>query len=223
MRGELFNNVIVGSSAITAVRVPINGSFVGSKNWVPTGAAVASTITGTIFGAAPGFLGASYRLGPGSAAIGAADESIIGLPDREYFENEVISRMFRPRTTARDLGAFESTTIGSGIGASAAAPPTAPVDAGVQDSAILGDSSPSDARLLDVGARTDSFVEPVREPLRPGGCSVSTLRHDDRDAATWLLLAIAVAMTQRGRGSLAFCSAMYSTITSRTGREKYTR
>jgi hypothetical protein len=76
------------------------------------------TLVGTVFGANPFQDPASrdFTLAPNSTAIGAASNSVNGLPDKEYFQNETVTRMYRVRTAARDIGAFESTTTGNGIG-----------------------------------------------------------------------------------------------------------
>jgi len=42
--------------------------------------------------------------------------SVPDAPDREYFENEVNPMKFRWRASASDIGAFESTTMGTGYG-----------------------------------------------------------------------------------------------------------
>jgi len=41
---------------------------------------------------------------------------VSGLPDKEYFQNETVTRQYRIRETSMDIGAFESTTTGPGIG-----------------------------------------------------------------------------------------------------------
>jgi len=83
-----------------------------------TGADVTG-LTGSVMGADPKFTNAvqnDFTLAAGSTAIGAALTSIPGLPDHEYYKDETTAREYRVRATAKDIGAFESTTQGPGIG-----------------------------------------------------------------------------------------------------------
>lgn len=119
MTAKVDDNIVYGTSQPVLVEDTTHGSVSGSHNWFTTGAA-ASGLTGTIFGSSPGFNNATtddFTLASGSACIGAADTSVGGLPMYEYFENETVTRMYRIRASALDLGAFEHTTTGSGIGA----------------------------------------------------------------------------------------------------------
>jgi hypothetical protein len=121
---ELSNNII---SQGIPVELEGDSSVNGTNNFVPPGAAV-NGLTGTIFGTAP-FKnpGAKdFTLAPGSKAIGAAKQGIAGSPDREYFENETVTRQYRVRASAKDIGAFESTTTGAGVGPRDPAPPGGP-------------------------------------------------------------------------------------------------
>ena len=79
----------------------------------------ATGLTGSVTGADPKFTNAAqndFTLVAGSTAIGAALTSIAGLPDREYYKDETITREYRLRASAKDIGALESTTQGPGIG-----------------------------------------------------------------------------------------------------------
>jgi MYXO-CTERM domain-containing protein len=108
----------------------------GKNNWLQTGASGTAGLTGSILGTAPGFNGAAtqdFTLASGSACIGAANTSVAGLPTDEYYENETVTRMYRVRATAMDLGAFEHTTTGPDIG-----PYGAGVDGGVVGSGDAG-------------------------------------------------------------------------------------
>jgi hypothetical protein len=72
-----------------------------------------------VFGGDPSFKNAAqndYTLAAGSAAISAALNSVSGLPASEYYRNETVKCLYRSRANANDLGAFESTTQGTGIG-----------------------------------------------------------------------------------------------------------
>jgi len=72
----------------------------------------------TVFGSNPFADPAArdFTLAPDSTAIGSASQDVSGLPDREYYQNETVIRMYRFRETAFDIGAFESSTTGPGIG-----------------------------------------------------------------------------------------------------------
>ena len=120
MNAELENNIIVGTSAATHVEMTSVGKVTGTHNWLPTGAD-ATGLAVTVFGANPGFTNAAqddFTLASGSPAVGAAMALPTGAPDHEYFRDETVTRMYRLRATAHDLGAFESTTTGGGVGPS---------------------------------------------------------------------------------------------------------
>ncbi|MDB6064218.1 MAG: hypothetical protein JWR26_426 [Pedosphaera sp.] len=124
MTAQLFNNLIYGTTLPTLVENASKGTVVGSNNWLPTGVN-AGTLTNCIFSASPGFKNAGakdFSLLPGSLCIGAANQTIKGLPIREYFHDETATREYRIRNTAMDIGVFENTTTGAGIGAYNAGP-----------------------------------------------------------------------------------------------------
>jgi hypothetical protein len=129
MSAKVSNNVVSGTSQPILVEDDPHATVSGDHNWLQTGAA-ASGLSGSLFGAAPGFANSAmddFTLAAGSACIGAADTSVAGLPTAEYYENETVTRMYRERATAMDLGAFERTTTGPGIG------PYGAADGGVVD------------------------------------------------------------------------------------------
>lgn len=118
MNAELDDNLIAGTTAATHVEMTSAGKVTGTHNWLPTGAD-ATGLAATVFGASPGFTNAAqedFTLASGSSAVGAAMALPTGAPDHEYFRDETVTRMYRLRTTARDIGAFESTTAGGGVG-----------------------------------------------------------------------------------------------------------
>lgn len=118
MSAELDNNIVFGTSRPTLVEDTAHGKVAGQNNWLITGAD-ATGLTGSVTGADPKFTSAAqndFTLAAGSTAIGAALTSIAGLPDHEYYKDETITREYRLRASANDIGAFESTTQGPGIG-----------------------------------------------------------------------------------------------------------
>jgi hypothetical protein len=118
MTADLRNNIISGTTLPTLVERADRATVTGSNNWLATGVKPGPLLN-SIFSASPGFRDAStldFILAPNSVAIGNADLTVVGLPDREYYQNEVNPRQYRPRASARDIGAFESMSTGSGIG-----------------------------------------------------------------------------------------------------------
>jgi MYXO-CTERM domain-containing protein len=118
MSAEVDDNVVSGTSVATLVELADAGTVSGANNWLQTGAA-APGLTGSVFGTDPGFrAAASDDFVPlaTSACVGAADDTVTGLPVAEYYENEVVARMYRLRASAKDIGAFEHDTTGPGIG-----------------------------------------------------------------------------------------------------------
>jgi hypothetical protein len=118
MNAELDDNLIFGTSKPTLIENATLGKVTGQHNWLMTGAD-ASGLSGSVTGADPMFTAASkndFTLKAGSGAIGAALDTVSGRPDREYYRDEADTRMYRLRASAKDIGAFESTTMGAGIG-----------------------------------------------------------------------------------------------------------
>lgn len=135
------NNIIASPSTRNFVEIsptPANYTLSGTKNWFVTGSNVGSLIN-TIFGTVPGFTNAAakdFTLASSSAIRGIADASVAGQPTKEYYQNEINKMMYRIRTSVNDLGAFESTTVGSGIGSGGSGsdliPPSAPTGLSIQ-------------------------------------------------------------------------------------------
>jgi hypothetical protein len=118
MNAELDDNLITGTTRATLRETALTGQVTGAHNWLPSGAD-GTGLTGTVFGADPMFKNAAqsdYTLAAGSSAIGAAAAPAAGAPDREYYRDETTARMYRARAAANDIGAFESTSTGAGIG-----------------------------------------------------------------------------------------------------------
>jgi len=117
---EISNNIVWGTAQAVSINEPGLGNTTvsGTNNWFPTGADV-DALQDTIFGDDPGFrdpAALDFALLETSAALGAADPSVPGAPDREYFESEDNPLMFRWRASASDLGALERATQGPGYG-----------------------------------------------------------------------------------------------------------
>ena len=129
MSAELSNNIISGTSVPALVETAAAATVTGEHNWVAAGVDP-GPLAGSVQSADPGFRDPSsedFTLAATSPAIGAAGPAAEGLPDHEYYRDETLTCMYRLRATARDLGAFESTTSGAGTGAfsgPAGGPPT---------------------------------------------------------------------------------------------------
>ncbi len=141
MSAVVSNNVLTVSTTAFKIEDTANGTVSGQNNWFMTGTAVAP-LTGSIFGSDPMFASA-YRPSLGSSLIGAA-ASVQNTPITEYYLDDKTTRMYRVRNSVKDIGAFESTTTGPGIGPYGTQPPLdggltlpdggAPLDAGFVDS-----------------------------------------------------------------------------------------
>jgi len=117
MNAELVNNIVAGTSVVTLVEDSANATVSGSNNWIASGAS-ASGLAGSISGSSPGFTNADakdYSLAAGSGAIGKAI-AVSDPPTSEYYRDETTTRQSRARSTAKDLGAFESTTTSPPVG-----------------------------------------------------------------------------------------------------------
>ena len=68
-----------------------------------------------------------YHPGQGGPFINAA-AAVPNTPITEYYRDHVVTRMYRVRNSVKDIGAFESTTTGPGIGPYDTQPP---LDGGV--------------------------------------------------------------------------------------------
>ena len=120
MRVHASNNIVAGTKQpIFVAKSDLSSAIVsGSNNWLSTGADPHGLVKST-FGSDPGFTDPQsfdFSLAPGSGCIGTADEADrTAPPTAEYYRNEVTVEECRPRKTARDVGAFEHTTVGPGI------------------------------------------------------------------------------------------------------------
>jgi hypothetical protein len=118
MSAELDDNLIYGTSVATLIDNPPSSTVTGANNWLQTGTATHGLV-GSVFGTNPGFKNAaSLDFVPlaSSPCVGAANDTVAGLPVDEYYENEIVTRMYRVRASAKDIGAFEHDTTGPGIG-----------------------------------------------------------------------------------------------------------
>ncbi len=120
MNAELDDNLIVGAGAAVQVEDTTAGKVTGTHNWV-SAATAAPGLTGTVSGGNPMFKDAAnedFTLAPESPAVGAAFEAIGAslIPTVEYYRNETLARFYRPRASAHDIGAFESTTGDTVVG-----------------------------------------------------------------------------------------------------------
>jgi hypothetical protein len=119
MSAQVANNIIVGTTQPVLVEDTTDGTVTGGNNWLATGVNP-GPLTNTIFSASPGFANAAtnnFTLAAGSAAIGRTSLLPPGLlPVKEYYRDQILAREYRIRASANDLGAFESSTTGPGIG-----------------------------------------------------------------------------------------------------------
>lgn len=188
---ELSNNVVVGTDQLLRLREPgtTNWTVTGGNNHLPSGADEAG-LTGNVLGDDPGFADASamdFRPAPGSALIGLADSSVSGAPDREYAEDEAITRRFRFRLAAADVGAFESGAPGDAFGPyDEPTPPTPGEDAGPADR----DAGPrADASTSSPDASASPDAGPGAEPDGGCGCRVGATER----GAAWPLISLLLA------------------------------
>jgi hypothetical protein len=124
MNAEILNNIIFGTRTPSLVEDAVHGIVTGANNWLQTNA-TPGPLTNSVQSASPGFRNPAakdYNLLGGSVCVGAANPSAYGLPGKEYYLNETTNCQWRIRPAARDIGAFESTTTNSPIGAYDSAP-----------------------------------------------------------------------------------------------------
>jgi len=120
MNVEMDNNLIWSVSAQQRAYViedPAHGSVTGTNNFMPDGGDPGS-LSATVFGGNPFAKpnAREFRLAPDSTAINGASIDVNELPDKEYYYDETVTRRYRIRAAVYDIGAFESTTTGNGIG-----------------------------------------------------------------------------------------------------------
>jgi hypothetical protein len=159
MQAQVDDNVVSGTSVPVLVEDASHATVSGTHNWLATGAA-AGALAGSVVGSAPGFANptaSDFHLAPGSACIGGASVAgVADLPGTEYWEDETVTRQYRVRSTVLDIGAFESTTSGPGIGPGAAVPTgdggaTSTGDGGVTPAADGGTPGAADASAAGAG------------------------------------------------------------------------
>jgi len=127
MSAVMTNNVLVNSTTAYAIEDTNNGTVTGQNNWLQTGTN-AGALTSSIFGSDPMFdPQLLYHPGQGGPFINAA-AAVPNTPITEYYRDHVVTRMYRVRNSVKDIGAFESTTTGPGIGPYDTQPP---LDGGV--------------------------------------------------------------------------------------------
>ncbi|HVJ89692.1 MAG TPA: hypothetical protein VM580_07790 [Labilithrix sp.] len=179
---EISNNIIAGGRPLAIDND--GGSASGTNNWFLKGTDVGG-LKASVFGDAPPFKNAAskdFTLAPGSNAIGAAGADVFGLPDREYFKDETVARQYRVRASAKDIGAFESTTGGDGAGPFDNAPPGGPE---------APPASTSDTKSDQITAEAGSGAS-------SGGCSCRTARRAVVAPAGLVLLSV-IALVARAR------------------------
>lgn len=158
---HLYNNIIYNVAEIYAPDVPgdSNWSLDGHHNWVSEGATGTDGLTDLLVGIDPGFVAVGsqdYRLEEVCDAVGAADPTVDGVPDLEYF----LHQQYRARLAADDLGAFEFGTATNPVGPYEDAPV---VDGGVEDAAVdagVADVLVADLAVVDVVVAPDVLVAP---------------------------------------------------------------
>lgn len=114
MTAEVVNNIIYGTKTASLIEDANRGTVVGGFNWLQTNASP-GLLTNSFQTQTPGFRNLpakDFTLAAGSACIGAATPTVYGLPGKEYFLNESNKCQFQIRSTARDLGAFQSSPSG---------------------------------------------------------------------------------------------------------------
>lgn len=216
------NNIVFGTNrAVTMNDASVaNTTISGSNNWFPTGSDVAPLV-GTVFGEDPGFRdlqALDLALTDEGAAVGAADESVDGAPDREYYESEDNPMMFRWRTTASDLGALQHDTRGPGYGPydepGEPSPPggsssggdesgetgASPDSTTGQDSS--GETSPgseSSSSTTPGGAGSDAFTSGAAEGMGEDEDSGCGCRSSRSGPWSFLLLAAVLPLARRRR------------------------
>ncbi len=112
------NNVFVGSTNLASLIA--GSSAIGSGNWAPTGASVPAGITGTVTGAAPGFVsGSDLHLATGSPCID------LGTVGATYLDGSGVSRSAVPTHTYEGLGVLTARSDSAAPDAGAYAGPSA--------------------------------------------------------------------------------------------------
>jgi hypothetical protein len=113
MTAEIDNNILGVSDTPYLIEDTAHGTVTGQNDWLLTGSTVGPLMNNT-YGSDPG-LDPALRPTATSSVISKAG-IVSGAPDKEYFYDEKTTRQYRLRSTVKDIGAFESTTMGSGTG-----------------------------------------------------------------------------------------------------------
>jgi hypothetical protein len=210
MSAELDDNLAYGTSVATLIDLTSAATVSGSNNWLQTGTATHG-LTGSVFGTDPGFNNAAsddFVPLATSPCVGAANDAVAGLPVDEYYENEVVTRMYRVRASAKDIGAFEHDTTGPGIG------PYGSVDGGVVTGGDSGtpDSSTRDSGSgghgsKDGGTASDDGSAPTGDggagaPSKSSGCGCRLgAGAGDAGGGAWLVACVGLAYLFKRRVS----------------------
>jgi hypothetical protein len=190
------NNIIhtTVSGPVVAADPTTDGIFDGTNNWVSTGVTPATAFTGTVTGAAPGFVSASdFHLVAGAPVVdkGAAKPTFVdgtgatqdGTPKYEYADLGTIGRL---DDGTLDLGAFEYGTPEGGVDAS----PGDDGGGGGGDSGGGGDG----------GGASDGGGNGEAPSGQSSGCGCTTAGGETSIAATGVWIGIALAAFRRRRG-----------------------
>lgn len=203
MTAHLSNNIISGTSQPVLIEDKSKADASGSHNWIQTGAD-GTGLSGSITGASPGFNGAAsddFTLAAGSACLGAADTSVTGLPTEEYFQNEVVTRMYRDRAAAKDVGAFEHDTTGPGMGPGGSMGTSSSSGSTGTGGSTTGPGSSSSSGSMGTGGSVGTGGMGTGGAATPGkssGCSCSTAGGEESMAALWAIgLAVGVGLRRR--------------------------
>jgi len=139
MSARVANNIIFGTTQPTLIDSSSNATVTGGNNWLAAGVNP-GPLTNTVFSSSPGFNNAAtnnFTLAANSAAIGRAALLAPGLaPVKEYYRDQIVSREYRIRNSAKDLGAFETTTTGAAIGPYDT-PPAPPLSAAISGGKVI--------------------------------------------------------------------------------------
>lgn len=160
MHADISNNIIFGTTR-PVYADDASGVITGSNNWLLSTASP-NGLTASVVGTDPGFTNAAgndFTLAPGSACINAAASPANGAPDREYYRDENVTREYRVRAAAHDIGAFELTTSGTGIGPSGGATQTS--TGGAKGAATGGGAAAAGTGALGGAQATGSSANTV--------------------------------------------------------------
>lgn len=173
LAAALDNNAVMGVARVFSCDDPLqsNWSADGTHNWVSEGVAGLEDLAATSTGADPMFRDLAGRdLVPltESPLVGAAEAGVTDAPTKEYYRDEVVGMRWRWRTTARDVGAFESTTASAPVGPYDEPPP--PPDGGVGDGDASAAQDAGDSGLIEQTLETSacSCRAPGAPEPRPG-------------------------------------------------------